>query len=180
MLAFVLLRLARIYGDDELEHRAAGVLRLLHTNLSRIPSAFGWALCALDLYLSPPRELAIIGSPEDEVARARARAVRPERGRRVRPGRDVPLLAGKTRVDGKPTLYVCERFACRHRHRSRRTSDEASESRRTPRAGHSRARTAPTSNADRSSVGSRPAISSATCSPTAGACWKPWPEKPVA
>ena len=24
----------------------------------------------------------------------------------------VPLLAGKTRVDGKPTLYVCERFAC--------------------------------------------------------------------
>ena len=113
MLAFVLLRLARIYGDDELEHRAAGVLRLLHTNMSRIPSAFGWALCALDLYLSPPRELAIIGSPEDEVARARARAVRSERGRRLRAGRDVPLLAGKTRVDGKPTLYVCERFACR-------------------------------------------------------------------
>ena len=24
------------------------------------------------------------------------------------------------------------------------------------------------------------AINSATCSPTAGACWKPWPEKPVA
>ena len=35
-------------------------------------------------------------------------------------------------------------------------------------------------NGDRSSVGSRPAMSSATCSPTAGACWKPWPEKPVA
>ena len=87
MLAFVLLRLARIYGDDELEHRAAGVLRLLHTNMSRIPSAFGWALCALDLYLSPPRELAIIGSPDDEIARARARAVRPEHGGRVRPGR---------------------------------------------------------------------------------------------
>jgi uncharacterized protein YyaL (SSP411 family) len=34
MLAFVLLRLARIYGDDELEHSAAGVLRLLHANLA--------------------------------------------------------------------------------------------------------------------------------------------------
>src|SRR5215217_4299955 len=33
---------------------------------------------------------------------------------------------------------------------------------------------------DRSSVGSRPTTSSARCSPTAGACWKPWPEKPVA
>ena len=28
MLAYVLLRLARIYGDDELERRAVGVLRL--------------------------------------------------------------------------------------------------------------------------------------------------------
>jgi uncharacterized protein YyaL (SSP411 family) len=24
----------------------------------------------------------------------------------------VPLLAGKAQVDGKPTLYVCEGFAC--------------------------------------------------------------------
>src|SRR6266545_1135646 len=70
MLAYVLLRLARVYGDDELERRAVGVLRLLHRGLTRAPSAFGWALCALDLYLSPPRELAIIGSPQDEVARA--------------------------------------------------------------------------------------------------------------
>ena len=35
-------------------------------------------------------------------------------------------------------------------------------------------------NGDRSSVGVTPATSSATCSPTAGACWNPWPEKPVA
>jgi uncharacterized protein YyaL (SSP411 family) len=112
MLAFVLLRLARIYGDDELEHRAAGVLRLLHTNMSRIPSAFGWSLCALDLYLSPPRELAIIGSPEDDVARAALAPFDPNTVVAFGPG-DIPLLAGKTRVDGKPTLYECERFACR-------------------------------------------------------------------
>src|SRR6478672_6487310 len=112
MLAFVLLRLARIYGDDELEHRAAGVLRLLHTNMSRIPSAFGWALCALDLYLSPPRELAIIGSPDDEIARAALAPFAPNAVVAFGPGDAVPLLAGKIRVDGKPTLYVCERFAC--------------------------------------------------------------------
>ncbi len=113
MLAFVLLRLARIYGDDTLEHRAAGVLRLLHANLSRIPSAFGWALCTLDLYLSPPRELAIVGAPDDAVARAALEPFDPNAVVAFGPSEDVPLLAGKTRVEGKPTLYVCERFACR-------------------------------------------------------------------
>ena len=112
MLAFVLLRLARIYGDDELEHRAVGVLRLLGTSMARIPSAFGWALCALDLYLSPPRELAIVGSPDDEIARAALAPFDPNAVVAFGPSEDVPLLAGKTRVDGKATLYVCERFAC--------------------------------------------------------------------
>jgi uncharacterized protein len=112
MLAFVLLRLARIYGDDELERRAVGVLRLLHRGLSRAPSAFGWALCALDLYLSPPRELAIIGSPQDEVARAALAPFDPNAVVAFGPSDDVPLLAGKALVDGKPAVYACERFAC--------------------------------------------------------------------
>ena len=113
MLAFVLLRLARIHGDDALEQQAVGVLRLLHPNLSRVPSAFGWALCALDLYLAPPRELAIIGEPGDEVARSALEPFDPNAVVAFGPSETVPLLAGKTKVDGKPTLYVCERFACR-------------------------------------------------------------------
>jgi uncharacterized protein len=113
MIAFVLLRLARIYGDDALEQQAAGVLRLLHANLARIPSAFGWALCALDLYLSSPRELAVIGEPGDAIARAALEPFNPNAVVAFGPSETVPLLAGKARVDGKPTLYVCERFACR-------------------------------------------------------------------
>jgi hypothetical protein len=30
----------------------------------------------------------------------------------VGPSEEVPLLAGKALVDGKPAVYVCERFAC--------------------------------------------------------------------
>jgi uncharacterized protein len=112
MLAHVLLRLARIYGDDELERHAVGVLRLMHTALGRVPSAFGWALCALDLYLSPPRELAIIGTPDDELARVALAPFEPNAVVAFGPSEEVPLLVGKARVDGKPTLYVCERFAC--------------------------------------------------------------------
>ena len=69
MLAYVLLRLARIYGDDELERRAVSVFRLVAPALERAPGAFGWALCALDLWFAPPRELAILGSPSSPVAR---------------------------------------------------------------------------------------------------------------
>jgi uncharacterized protein YyaL (SSP411 family) len=112
MLALVLLRLSRIYGDDELERQAVGVLRLMHTALARVPSAFGWGLCALDLYLSPSRELAIIGSPDDELARATLAPFEPNSVVAFGPSDDVPLLAGKAQVDGKPTLYVCEGFAC--------------------------------------------------------------------
>jgi uncharacterized protein len=112
MLAHVLLRLSRIYGDDELERQAVGVLRLMHTALARVPSAFGWALCTLDLYLSPSRELAIIGSPDDELARATLAPFEPNSVVAFGPSDDVPLLAGKAQVDGKPTLYVCEGFAC--------------------------------------------------------------------
>jgi uncharacterized protein YyaL (SSP411 family) len=113
MLAFVLLRLARIWGDDELERSAVGVLRLVRDVIPRAPSAFGWALCALDLHLSPPRELAIVGGPDTAVAQAALRGLDANAVVAFGPADDVPLLAGKTLVDGQPAVYVCERFACR-------------------------------------------------------------------
>jgi uncharacterized protein YyaL (SSP411 family) len=112
MLAFILLRLARIWGDDELERQAVGALRLVRDLLPRAPSAFGWALCALDLYLAPPRELAIVGDPGSDVARAALRGFDPNGVVAFGPADDIPLLEGKTLVDGRPAVYVCERFAC--------------------------------------------------------------------
>jgi uncharacterized protein len=113
MLAYMLLRLARIYGDDELEHRAVGVFRLVHAAAARAPSAFGHLLCALDLHFSPPRELAIVGPVTSPVAQAALAPFDPNTVVAVGASEDVPLLAGKSLVDGRPAVYVCERFACR-------------------------------------------------------------------
>jgi uncharacterized protein YyaL (SSP411 family) len=113
MLAHVLLRFARIYGDDELERHAVSVLRLVRPALERAPSAFGWALCALELHLSPPRELAIVGPVDSPVARAALEPWQPDTVVAVGPAEAVPLLAGKGLVDGRPAVYVCERFTCR-------------------------------------------------------------------
>ena len=112
MLAYVLLRLARIYGDDELERHAVSVLRLVRDLVPRAPAAFGWALCALDLHFSPPREIAIVGSPDDAGREGRLGRLRPERRRRLRPVRRRAAAPGQRLVDGKPAVYVCERFAC--------------------------------------------------------------------
>jgi uncharacterized protein len=89
------------------------VFRFIAPQLARAPSAFGHALSALDLHFSPPRELAIFAELEDDVARAALEPWQPNAVVAFGPAEGVPLLEGKQRVDGKPTVYVCENFACR-------------------------------------------------------------------
>jgi hypothetical protein len=112
MLAYVLLRLARLWGDDELERRATGVFRFVAPQIPHAPSAFGHALCALDLHFSPPRELAVIGPPGSDVARRELAPFDPNAVVAFGPSDEVPLLEGKDYVDGRPAVYVCENFAC--------------------------------------------------------------------
>jgi uncharacterized protein len=113
MLAWVLLRLARIWGDDELERRAVSAFRLVEPALTGAPGAFAWMLCGLDLWLSPPREIAIVGPVDSPVARAALAPFDPRAVVAVGPSDDVPLLEGKGPVAGKPAVYVCERFVCK-------------------------------------------------------------------
>jgi uncharacterized protein YyaL (SSP411 family) len=113
MMALVLLRLGRIYGDEEMEKRAVGIFRLARPLLERAPTAVGHLLCALDLHFSPPREVALVG-PSEELRRAALEGFLPNTVYALSDGPtdDVPLLAGKGLVDGKSAAYVCERFAC--------------------------------------------------------------------
>ena len=95
MLAYVLLRL----GADLRRRRARAPRRL---GLPAAPPArsararppFGHALCALDLYLSPPRR-SRSSAPRGRGRPRRAPAVRAERGRRLRPGRGRAAAGGE-------------------------------------------------------------------------------------
>jgi hypothetical protein len=113
MLAFVLLRLARIWGDDDLERAAVAVLRLARPFMERAPAAVPHLLSALDLHLSPPREIAVVGESQ-ELRQAALAGFHPNTvlAFSAEPTDRIPLLAGKGLVDGKPAAYVCERFAC--------------------------------------------------------------------
>ncbi|HWE11161.1 MAG TPA: thioredoxin domain-containing protein [Solirubrobacteraceae bacterium] len=113
--AFGLLRLARLTGEDAYEQRALGVLRVLAPIVGRHPHGFGHALLAIDFYVAPVREVAIVGEPAER--RELVRVVHGEyRPHVVVAGGDadgVPLLEGRGPVNGRAAAYVCERFSCR-------------------------------------------------------------------
>lgn len=89
------------------------MLRLVAPALERAPGAFGWALCALDLWLAPAREIAIVGELDSPVARRALAPFEPRAVVAVGPASGVPLLEGRGLVGGRTAVYICERFACR-------------------------------------------------------------------
>ena len=112
--AFGLLRLARLSGESSYEKQALGVLRLMHPLAMRQPLAFGHLLRAIDFYLAPVKEVAIVGPAEESAALVKAvrGALRPHLVLAGGPADGVPLLAGRATLDGHAAAYVCERFVC--------------------------------------------------------------------
>jgi uncharacterized protein YyaL (SSP411 family) len=116
--AFGLLRLAALTGEAPYEQHAVSHLRLLHEIAPQHPSAFGHLLQAMDFHLRPTREVALVGEPAGiaELAAVVREAFRPHlvlAGGSGADGSALPLLEGRTPVDGRAAAYVCENFACR-------------------------------------------------------------------
>ncbi len=117
----VLLKLAILVGEDRYRQAAARVLRKLGPLLEKHPYGFARMLGALDFYLSSPKEIAVIGTPDDAATRALLDTVYAVYlPNKVVAGmadgsapEGIPLLVGRPKRDGKPTVYVCENFACK-------------------------------------------------------------------
>jgi uncharacterized protein len=114
--AFGLLRLARLTGDHGYEEAALGVLRLLHQIAPQHPTSFGHLLQALDFYVAPVREVAIVGPAAEPLERVVHGGFHPHvvvAGGPDGSASPVPLLEGREPVGGRAAAYVCEHFACR-------------------------------------------------------------------
>ncbi|MEA2555425.1 MAG: uncharacterized protein QOI60_756, partial [Actinomycetota bacterium] len=121
--AEVLLRLSHLTGTSEYFEAAERALRLVAEAAMRAPGGFGYALCALDLYLGPSKEIAVIGDPAGTDTRELLGEVtgtyRPNvviavanPGDRT-PSQAIELLRERPQIDGHATAYVCEHFACK-------------------------------------------------------------------
>ena len=119
----VLLRLAVFTGNGEYNRLASGLLRSVQQFMARAPMGMGHWLCALDFYLSTPREIAIVGPIDDDGTQGLLRAVHgPFLPNKVVAGYDPgvpgsapgdsPLLEDKDMIGGRPTAYVCQNYAC--------------------------------------------------------------------
>ena len=118
----VLLKLAEFTGNEDYQRRAMTMLRLLANQMRRYPSAFGYALCGLDFYLSTPKEIALVGNPDDDSMKALLKALwRTYLPNRVissctsnweKAAQLIPFLRERQPKDGTSTAYFCEGYTC--------------------------------------------------------------------
>ncbi|MDQ6751104.1 MAG: thioredoxin domain-containing protein [Actinomycetota bacterium] len=110
--AFGLLRLAALTGEHSYEEQAVGHLRLLHELAPRHPQAFAHLLQAVDFHTAPTREVALVGEDRAPLERVVRERFRPHLVVAAGQGDAVPLLAGRTPIEGRAAAYVCRDFVC--------------------------------------------------------------------
>jgi uncharacterized protein len=117
--ALGLIRLGRLSGDNVYTQWAVGVFALNAQIAERHPGGFGALLQALDLYLAPSREVAVVGEEADgpmtRMLRERflPHAVIAGAADAELSDTAVALLRERASVDGLAAAYVCENFSCR-------------------------------------------------------------------
>jgi uncharacterized protein len=118
-----LLKIARLTGKADLERIATRSLQGVTEVITRYPLGFCNWLCAVDFYTSISQEIVIIGhrqndSNTQELMRILSGFWLPNKVAVAFDPSDpipitgLPLLEGKTMINGQPTIYICENYSC--------------------------------------------------------------------
>jgi uncharacterized protein YyaL (SSP411 family) len=118
----VLLKLAKLCGREDFTKKAEETLRGFKTMMTEHPAASGQMLAALDFYLGPVQEIAVIGPRGDPVTQKVLHAIHssyrpntvvsfhdPSNGD---PPEFIPLLKDRPMIGGQVTVYLCENNVC--------------------------------------------------------------------
>jgi uncharacterized protein YyaL (SSP411 family) len=118
-----LLRIAELTGDKEIRALAEKTVTSLFPLLIQSPTAYPQLLCGLDFFLDTPKEIVLVGRHNGSDTRALLQGIHqhfiPNKvialakpGDRKVP-KLIPMVEGRTLLDGKATVYVCENYACK-------------------------------------------------------------------
>ncbi len=126
MAAYALLRLGRLSGRDDFDGAARRTLEMLSGEMARATMGVGQALLAVDDLLGPAFELVLVDGRSSDDSLAALRSINAAHlpnvvvARRPHDQEETAIapilaatIAGKKSLDEQPTLYVCERGACR-------------------------------------------------------------------
>lgn len=120
--AMALQRLSVFTGGTEYAAIAEASMRALIPHMEQAPSAVASWLSAVDFLRSNSQEVVLIGDSADPVIAEMKRELRGSfapntilAGANEVPADDTssPLLKSRDQVNGKPTAYVCENYACK-------------------------------------------------------------------
>lgn len=106
---------AALTGSGRHRQAAEEALATVATLAERAPRFAGWSLAAAEAMLDGPPEIAVVGAPGPDRDALEARARRVPGAVVVvvdGPREDIPLLAGRTDVGGRPAAYVCRHQVC--------------------------------------------------------------------
>lgn len=123
--ALNLLRLGRITGDIDLEQRSEQLVNAFSNQVNAYPIAYTQFLAALDFMIGPGKEIVVAGNPDNVITQEILGTIQ----KRFLPNKIIllkhPGVPGKrlvvlssfvealTPLDNKPTVYVCEQYACK-------------------------------------------------------------------
>jgi uncharacterized protein YyaL (SSP411 family) len=121
LAATVLSRLAKLTGRSDFAQAAEATFRTATAMVEQSPTAAGQLLIALDFWLGPAKEIAIVGSTDHPTTQAVLAALRQQfspnkvvalRAPAAPSGPLDELFRDRTLQGEEPTVYVCENFTC--------------------------------------------------------------------
>jgi len=119
------LRLGKLLDKEDYLKKATRILKANHPYMEKAPQGYLTLLMNVDSLIHPTKEIAIVGQKDAEDTKELLKAIH---GRHI-PNRvialldpnsqdaeeivnKIPLLSGRTPIEGKATAYVCENFTC--------------------------------------------------------------------
>jgi len=107
IMAYCLVRLSQITGDDNYRQMAERQLAFLSSEAENYPAGYSMFLTALLVYLHPAKKITVVLAEGDCAEKII---------RRLPLYSEIKILAGETDeyklLDGKTTYYICENYTC--------------------------------------------------------------------
>ncbi len=119
------IRLSKLLGRKDLLDKAHRILLANHSQMEKAPQGYISLLKNVDLLFHPPQEIAIVGQKDAADTKRLLKAIHgrflphrviafldPNSVEAERLSKKMPILAGRTLVQGKAAAYVCHNFTC--------------------------------------------------------------------